>query len=64
MILTRPDQRSLRLIGRDGNCLFRAPCYIITGSQDQHKELRASIVAHLRTIPHLVSGIGNRGGYL
>ena len=61
MILTRPDQRSLRSIGGDGNCLFRALCYIIIGSQDQHKELRASIVAHLRTIPHLVSGIGPDG---
>ena len=27
MILTRPDMRSLRSIGGDGNCLFRALCY-------------------------------------
>ena len=36
MILTRPDMRSLRSIGGDGNCLFRALCYIISGSEAKH----------------------------
>ena len=75
MILTRADMRSLRSIGGDGNCLFRALCYIISGSEAQHGELRRAIVAHniMRTITFLVSGTepdGNRnylmtydGGY-
>ena len=57
VILTRPDLRSLRSIGGDGNCLFRALCYIISGSEDQHKELRYAIVVHMLTIPDLVSGM-------
>lgn len=31
MILTRPDMRSLRSIGGDKNCFFRALCYITSG---------------------------------
>ena len=61
MILTRPDMRSLRSIGGDGNCLFRALCYIISGSEAQHEELRSAIVAHMRSIPFLVSGTGPDG---
>ena len=61
VVLTRPDMRSLRSIGGDGNCLFRALCYIISGSEDQHRELRSAIIAHLMTIPDLVSGIGSDG---
>ena len=34
--LTRPDMRSVRHIGGDGNCLFRAFSYILTGSEEQH----------------------------
>ena len=36
IVLTRPHLRSLKFIGGDGNCLFRALCYIISGSEDQH----------------------------
>ena len=36
-----------RIIG-DGNCLFRAFSYIITGAEDQHIELRCRIVEHLQ----------------
>ena len=61
MILTRPDMRSLRSIGGDGNCLFRALCYIISGSEAQHGELRSAIVAHMRSTPFLVSGTGPDG---
>ena len=61
MILTRPDMRSLRSIGGDGNCLFRALCYIISGSEAQHGELRSAIVGHMRSIPFLVSGTGPDG---
>jgi len=31
----------------DGNCLFYALCYIITGSISQHKELRSAIVSNM-----------------
>ena len=61
VVLTRPDLRSLKSIGKDGNCLFRALCYIISGSEDQHLQLRAAIVAHMRSIADLVSGIGPDG---
>ena len=36
-------------IQADGNCLFRALCYVITGSQRQHFKLRSIILTHLRT---------------
>ena len=61
VILTKPDLRSIRKIGKDGNCLFRALCYIITGSEEEHLLLRSAIVAHMQSIPHLVSGIGPDG---
>ena len=54
-VLTRPDLCSLRSVAGDGNCLFRTLCYIITGSKD------SAIVAHMRSIPELVSGIGPDG---
>ena len=31
----------------DGNCLFNAFSYIVTGSCDQHSEVQAAIVAHI-----------------
>ena len=48
-------------------CLFRALCYIISGSEDQHLQVctaivaHAAIVAHMRSIADLVSGIGPDG---
>ena len=42
VILTRPNTASLKRIGGDGNCLFRSLCYIITGSEAQHFELRSA----------------------
>ena len=44
VVLTRPDDMSLKKIVGDGNCLFRSLCYITTGSQTQHFELRTAIV--------------------
>jgi hypothetical protein len=42
----------------DGNCLFRALSYAITGRQVYHKQIRQKIVQHMRTIenslqPHI-----------
>ena len=40
---------SVHKIRRDGNCLFRALCYVITGSERQHFKLRSLIIEHLRS---------------
>ena len=42
--LTRPDMHSLKRIQGDGNCLFRALSYIITGSEEQHMAVRNAIL--------------------
>ena len=60
-ILTRPDLHSLRSIVGDGNCMFRSLCYVISGSENQHFEIRMAIVAHMLSIPHLLSGLGPDG---
>ena len=59
--ITRPDLHSLKSFEKDGNFLFRALCYVISGSEDQHLQLCAAIVAHMRSIVELVSGIGPDG---
>ena len=61
MILTRPNCRSLKRIVGDGNCLFRSLCYIITGSEEQHLALRAAIVHHMLSVPHMFVGHGPDG---
>ena len=40
-----------RILG-DGNCLFRAFSYLITGAEDQHFELRCRIVERLTSVGH------------
>ena len=45
--LTHPA--SVHEVDGDGNCLFRALCYIITGSDDQHLLLRRRIVEYIRS---------------
>ena len=61
VILTQPDVHSLKNVGGDGNCLFRALSYIITGSEAQHFELRKGLVTHMLSIPELLCGIGADG---
>ena len=61
VILTLPDTFHLRRIGGDGNCLFRAMSFIITGSEGQHFEIRTSIIAHMLNIPELLTGRGADG---
>ena len=46
--LTHP--RRCRLIKGDGNCLFRSFSYLITGTEQQHAQVRQAIVNHLRFI--------------
>ena len=45
VILTLPDTCCLRRIRGDGNCLFRAMSFIITGSESQHFEICTLITA-------------------
>ena len=58
-ILTCPDCRSLKKIIGDGSCLFRALCYIITGSEQQHFALRSAIVYHMLSFSHLFVSNGS-----
>ena len=60
-VLTLPDTFHLRRIGGDGNCLFRAMSFIITGSESQHFEICTSIIAHMLNIPELLTGRGADG---
>ena len=46
--LTYP-KTTQRIVG-DGNCLYRALVYAITGSQSQHHRLRCLLVQHLRSL--------------
>ena len=61
VILTLPDESCMRCIRGDGNCLFRAMSFIITGSDNQHYEIRSSIIAHMLSIPELLTGRGADG---
>ena len=61
VILTLPDTCCLRCIRGDGNCLFRAMSFIITGSEIQHFEIRTLIIAHMLSIPELWIGRGVDG---
>ena len=45
--LTRPDMRSVRRIQGDGNCLFRAFSYILTGSEEQHLAVCHAVLDHM-----------------
>ena len=45
--LRRPNLTTLKNTRGDGNCLFRALSYLITGTQSQHLGVRAAIVRHL-----------------
>ncbi len=54
--LKRPDLRTVKRIGRDGNCLFRSFAYIISGSEDQHMAVRAVILNHMVDIAHFLLG--------
>ena len=39
-----------RKMNPDGNCLFRALSYIVTGSQRQHFQLHSLIVEHMLAV--------------
>ena len=52
---------SVHRIQGDGNCLFRALSYVITGTERQHLRLRHAIVRHLRSTEECHSLLG---GYI
>ena len=49
-VLTRPDLRSLRNVGADGNC-----------RETQHMEIREGILSYMLTIQHLLIGHDSTG---
>ena len=61
IILTLPDMTHLKRISGDGNCLFRAMSFIITGSETQHFEVRSAIIAHMFANRELLTGYGADG---
>ena len=62
-VLKRPDLRSLRNVGADGNCYFRALSYtyIITSCEAQHMEIREAILSYMLSIQHLLIGHDSTG---
>ncbi len=42
--------RSLRKMTGDGNCLFRALCYAVTGAQTGHAKVRQLVTQHIRDV--------------
>ena len=64
MPLTRPDMRRIKRIQGDGNCMFRSLSYLVTGSQDQHFDIRTKIVQHMSAIESDILGqIKSHSGY-
>ena len=63
VILTRPSLQTLRNVDGDGNCLFRAFSVIITGTEDQHMEVRNKILRYMVSIENLVLGYDSHGSY-
>jgi hypothetical protein len=61
-VLTKPA--TLHNILGDGNCLFQALSYVITGRQVYHSVVRYKILDHMRTIenqllPHMNMSLSN-----
>lgn len=54
--LTRPDFKKINSILGDGNCMFRSLSYVTTGTENQHVELRAKVIQHMRDIAPLMLG--------
>ena len=45
--------RLFQILG-DGNCLFRALSYAVTGRQVYHTQMRAQIINHMKHIEHFL----------
>lgn len=46
-----PPLKKYSIIG-DGNCLFRALSYVITGRQMYHNIIRSKVIEHMKAIEH------------
>ena len=55
--LTLPNLTTVRRIASDGNCVFRALLYVLTGSQGEHMTVRIVIVDYIISIAHLLLGV-------
>ena len=56
VVLKRPQ--NTQNIRGDGNCLFRAFSYLITGNQTHYHGVRLAIVAHMRSIQTFIISNG------
>ena len=61
-ILTCPNKRTLRNVQGDGNCLFRAMSYIITGCE-KHMGVRNAILRYIFSIENMLVGNDSDGNY-
>ena len=48
--------QKIKPIQGDGNCMFRALSYVITGSEKHHLQVRANILEHMESTASLVLG--------
>ena len=48
--------KKIKPIQGDGNCMFKALSYVITGSEKHHLQVRANILEHMESIASLVLG--------
>ena len=51
----------MRSVQGDGNCLFRALSYVVTGSEAQHMEVREGITSYMLSIENLLVGYNSTG---
>ena len=63
VILTCPNSETLHNVAGDGNCLFRAFSYVITGSEHQHIAIRNALVSYMLSIENYLVGYGSDGNY-
>ena len=63
VILTSPNLATLHNVDGDGNCLFRTFSYVITGSEQQHIEVRNALVSYMLSIENCLVGYGEDGNY-
>ena len=61
VVLSQPDLCSLRSAQGDGNCLFRALSYVVTGSEAQHMELCEGITSYMLSTENLLVGYDSTG---
>ena len=57
------DKTKFKNLSGDGNCLFRALSYVITGSEQQHIEVRNSLLSYMSSIEAYLVGYGEDGHY-